>query len=95
MSGAVQSTLERAQCLRALARAFGPPGDVGRLAADLDAWRRRAPAEIARALDRACTALAEAPATLAEEHDRLFGGRTGGVAARESAWGDPRRVSAT
>jgi TorA maturation chaperone TorD len=91
----VQTTLERAQCLRALARAFGSPGDLARLAADLDAWRRRAPAEIACALDRACAALAEAPATLAEEHDRLLGGRIGSVAAREGAWGDPRRITAT
>lgn len=95
MSDAMQAALERAQSLRALARAFAPAADPARVAAELGAWRRRAGGDLAGALDRARAALAERPAALAEEHDRLLGGRTGGVAARESAWGDPRRVTAS
>jgi TorA maturation chaperone TorD len=91
----MQAPLERAQCLLTLARAFGPIGeDPARLAAGLDAWRVRARGDVADALERARSALAADPAALAEEWDRLLGGR-GGVAARESSWADPRRIAPT
>jgi TorA maturation chaperone TorD len=91
----MQAALERAHSLRVLARTLGPPARLERFAPDLEAWRRRAGGELAGALHRAREALGGPPGSLEEEHDRLLGGRAGGVPARESAWGDPRRVAAT
>jgi TorA maturation chaperone TorD len=106
-AGGVREALERAQAFLALARAFEAPSgsgaadggaaEQGALAARLEALRRRADLPLAAALERAVDSLARIDAgpgrrALADEYDRLLGGR-GGVPARESAWTDPRRVA--
>jgi TorA maturation chaperone TorD len=99
-------TLARAfEAPRADSRA--EPSRAGRAAAEgtgedalrarLEALRGRADATLAAALERAVEALARIDAgpgrrALADEYDRLLGGR-GGVPARESGWSDPRRVA--
>jgi TorA maturation chaperone TorD len=94
MSHEVRRGLERAQALRALARAFGPPRDRAQLGADLAALGARAQGSLAEALERSLAALAAAPADLEDAHQRLFGGR-GGVPIRESAYADGRLVAPT
>lgn len=83
---AVQAALERAQAWRAMARAFAAPRDTAQLHDDLVALQGRSTGALEEALAAAIAALADA-------HERLFGGRGGGVPARESAYADARVVA--
>lgn len=89
---ALHAALERAQGFRALARAFEPPLDPPRLAADLLSLRERARGPLATSLALACDALAAGGAELVEVHERIFGSH-GGVPTRESAYADHRSVA--
>jgi TorA maturation chaperone TorD len=90
----LRSALERAHSFRTLARAFAPPGDRGARDADLAAWACRAEGALREALDEA-RRLAACAEALGDDHDRLFGGRAGGVAARETSYADARRIAPT
>ena len=93
---AVQAALERAQAWRAMARAFAAPRDTAPLHGDLVALRDRANGPLAKSLADALAALgSERAESLADAHERLFGGRGGGVPARESAYADARVVAPT
>jgi len=91
---AVRIALERAHALRTLARAFAPPGDGGAPDADLAAWARRAEGPLRRSLGEA-RRLAACADALHDQHERLFGGRGGGVPARETSYADARRIAPT
>jgi TorA maturation chaperone TorD len=93
MSVPFRAALERAHAFRTAARALAPPTDPAVLARDLSAWRQRADGALAEALSRAEEALAAAGPELADEHERLLGGRAGSVPARETSYADPRRVA--
>jgi len=91
---AVQAALERAQAWRAMARAFAAPLDTVQLHGDLVALQNRASGALATALAGAVAALgSEREEALVDAHERLFGGRGGGVPARESAYADARVVA--
>jgi len=94
MKDEVRQALVRAQALRALARAFGPPDDRGRLQIELGALGARACEPLAGAIAQALAALSAAPPDLADAYERLFGGR-GGIPIRESAYADGRVVAPT
>jgi TorA maturation chaperone TorD len=90
----VQAALERAQAWRAMARAFAAPGDTAQLHDDLVALQARSNGALAEALAAAIAALDGAhAASLADAQEQLFGGRGGGVPARESAYADARVVA--
>jgi TorA maturation chaperone TorD len=74
---------------------FAPPTDPQRLGAELRAWASRSGGVLEAALARAAVALEGGGADLADAHERLLGGRGGGVACRETPWADPRRVAPT
>ncbi|MEB2345535.1 MAG: molecular chaperone TorD family protein [Deltaproteobacteria bacterium] len=94
-SGAsLQSALERAHAFRTLARSFAPPREDAACEADLAAWAQRAEGSLRRSLDEA-RRLAACSAALGDEHERLFGGRGGGVPARETSYADARRIAPT
>lgn len=93
MSDEATRALERAQALRALARAFGPPADRERLRAELGALGARAGEPLAGAVARALDALSVAPPELSDAYECLFGGRGGGIPIRESAYADGRVVA--
>lgn len=87
----------RSEGARAGSAAAGTAAGEDGLAVLLEALRQRAEPPLADALERAVEALARIDAgpgrrALADEYDRLLGGR-GGVPARESGWADPRRVA--
>ena len=92
MTPRIEDALAGAQAFRTLGRAFAPVPVLAPLAADLDAWRARSSGPIAVALAAACEALRVEGDQLADEQDRLLGGR-GGVPARESSYADPRRIA--
>jgi TorA maturation chaperone TorD len=90
----LRAVLERAHAFRTLARAFAPPGDGARGDADLAAWAQRAAGPLRRSLEEA-RRLAARSEGLGDEHERLFGGRGGGVPARETSYADARRIAPT
>lgn len=96
MSGdaSLQSALERAHAFRTLARSFAPPREDAACEADLAAWADRAEGALRRSLDEA-RRLAARSVALGDEHERLFGGRGGGVPARETSYADARRIAPT
>jgi TorA maturation chaperone TorD len=90
----VEAALERAHLLRTLAHAFAPPRGDASLVADLATWASRSDGPLRRSLDDARRLAAPAGA-LRDEHDRLFGGREGGIPARETSYADARRIAPT
>jgi TorA maturation chaperone TorD len=91
---AVQPALERAQAWRAMGRAFAAPRDTAQLHGDLVALQGRASGALEIALAGAIAALgSERAEVLGDAHEQLFGGRGGGVPARESAYADARVVA--
>jgi TorA maturation chaperone TorD len=95
MSDALRDALERAHAFRTAARALAVPADPAALAGDLEAWRQRAQGALGAALARAQAALAEPGPPLADEHERLLGGRGGSVSCRETSYADARRIAPT
>jgi TorA maturation chaperone TorD len=91
----IEAALGRAQSYRAAARAFAPPTDAERLAAELRAWAARSSGPLAEALARAEVALSTSGSALAAAHERLLGGRGCGVACRETPYADARRIAPT
>lgn len=89
---ALTTVLERAHAFRTLARAFAPPREGAGCDVDLATWAHRAEGALRQSLDEA-RRLAACDEALGDEHERLFGGRGGGVPARETSYADARRIA--